>query len=59
MAHKCEIRKNLAGEFVAYFTFKRESVFWTEGYASKASAKNAIVSIKKNGPLVPVDNTTG
>jgi D-arginine dehydrogenase len=27
-----------------------ETIFWTEGYSSKASAKNAIESIKKNGP---------
>jgi len=25
-------------------------MFWTEGYASKASATNAIKSILKNGP---------
>ncbi|WP_410805268.1 YegP family protein [Paraburkholderia sp. SIMBA_053] len=25
-------------------------MFWTEGYSSKASAVNAIESIKKNGP---------
>ncbi|RXZ65007.1 DUF1508 domain-containing protein [Pelagerythrobacter rhizovicinus] len=30
--------------------FNAEAVFWTEGYTSKASAKNAIGSIKKNGP---------
>ena len=27
-----------------------ETIFWTEGYSSKASAKNAIESIQKNGP---------
>ncbi len=58
MAHKFEIRKNKAGEFVAYFTYNGESIFWTEGYSSKASAKNAIESIKKNGPEAPVDDTT-
>lgn len=50
MAHKFEIRKNKAGEFVAYFTYNSETIFWTEGYKSKASAQNAIDSIKKNGP---------
>ena len=50
MAHRFEIRKNKKGEFVAYFCYNAETIFWTEGYASKASAKNAIESIKKNGP---------
>ncbi len=50
MAHYFEIKKNKAGEFVAYFKYNSESIFWTEGYASKASAKNAIESILKNGP---------
>ncbi|HTM80052.1 YegP family protein [Asticcacaulis sp.] len=58
MAHKFEIRKNKAGEFVAYFTYNGESIFWTEGYSSKASAKNAIESIKKNGPDAPIDDKT-
>ena len=30
--------------------YNSEAIFWTEGYKSKASAKNAIESIKKNGP---------
>jgi uncharacterized protein YegP (UPF0339 family) len=50
MAHRFEIRNNKKGEFVAYFCYNKETIFWTEGYASKASAKNAIESIKKNGP---------
>lgn len=50
MAHYFEIKKNKKGEFVAYFKYNSESIFWTEGYASKAGAKNAIESIKKNGP---------
>ena len=58
MAHKFEIKKNKAGEFVAYFKYNGESIFWTEGYSSKASAKNAIESIKKNGPAAEVDDTT-
>ncbi|WP_443749570.1 YegP family protein [Asticcacaulis solisilvae] len=58
MAHKFEIRKNKAGEFVAYFTYNGESIFWTEGYSSKASARNAIESIKKNGPAAEVEDTT-
>ena len=48
MAHYFEIKTNKAGEFVAYFKYNSESIFWTEGYKSKASAKNAIESILKN-----------
>jgi uncharacterized protein YegP (UPF0339 family) len=33
-------------------------MFSTEGYSSKSSAKEAIESIKKNGPNAPVDDTT-
>ena len=59
MAHRFEIRNNKKGEFVAYFCYNKEAIFWTEGYASKASAKNAIESIKKNGPgSETVDTTT-
>lgn len=50
MAHKFTIEKNKAGEFVAKFKYNSEVIFWTEGYTSKASAKNAIDSILKNGP---------
>lgn len=58
MAHPFEIRKNKAGEYVAYFLHNSESIFWTEGYASKASAKNAIESIVKNGASAEVVDTT-
>ncbi len=58
MAHKFVIKKNKAGEFVAYFMYNKESIFWTEGYSSKASAKNAIESIKKNGPGADIDDQT-
>ncbi|MBN8848112.1 MULTISPECIES: DUF1508 domain-containing protein [unclassified Sphingomonas] len=55
MAHKFTIKKNKAGEFVAYFKYNSETIFWTEGYANKASAVNAIESIKKNGPGAPTE----
>ena len=55
MAHYFEIKKNKAGEFVAYFKYNSETIFWTEGYANKASAVNAIESIKKNGPGAPTE----
>ncbi len=50
MAHYFEIKQNKAGEYVAYFKYNSETIFWTEGYKSKASAKNAIESVQKNGP---------
>ena len=60
MAHRFEIRQNKKGEYVAYFCHNSETMFWTEGYSSKAGAKNAIESIKKNGMgAETVDTTTG
>lgn len=53
MAHYFQIKKNKGGEFVAYFKYNSETIFWTEGYSSKAGAENAIASIKKNGPDAP------
>lgn len=50
MAHKFFIRKDKAGEFRVSFEYNGEKIFWTEGYSAKASAQNAIDSIKKNGP---------
>lgn len=54
MAHRFEIRKNKKGEFVAYFCHNSETMFWTEGYSSKAGAINAIESIRKNGPAAEI-----
>jgi len=60
MAHRFEIRTNKKGEYVACFCYNSETMFWTEGYTSKAGAKNAIDSILKNGPgAAVVDTTTG
>jgi uncharacterized protein len=56
MAHKFVVEKNRAGEFVAKFKYNAETIFWTEGYSSKAGAKNAIESILKNGPGAPVED---
>ncbi|MGK6354976.1 YegP family protein [Sphingomonas sp. DT-207] len=55
MAHKFVIEQNKAGEYVAKFKHHSEVIFWTEGYASKAGAKNAIESILKNGPGASVE----
>lgn len=50
MAHHFQIYKDKAGEFRVRFKYNDEVMFSTEGYSSKASAKNAIESIQKNGP---------
>ena len=57
MAHKFTIKKNKGGEFVARFLYNSEVIFWTEGYSSKASARNAIASVLKNGPGAEIDET--
>jgi uncharacterized protein YegP (UPF0339 family) len=56
MAHSFEIYKDKAGEFRARFKFNSETIFSTEGYKSKASAQNAIDSIKKNGLDAPTQD---
>ncbi|UTP37742.1 YegP family protein [Phenylobacterium sp. LH3H17] len=58
MAHKFEISKDKAGEYRVKFKYNSEVMFSTEGYSSKASAKQAIESMKKNGPDAPIDDTT-
>lgn len=58
MAHHFEIYKDKAGEFRVRFKYNSEVMFSTEGYASKTSAKNAIESMKKNGPEAPIVDTT-
>ncbi len=58
MAHKFEIYKDKAGEFRVRFKYNSEIIFSTEGYASKASAKNAIDSILKNGPGAEIEDNS-
>ena len=58
MAHRFEIHKDKAGEFRVRFKYNSETIFSTEGYASKASALNAIESIKKNGPDAPTEDNS-
>lgn len=59
MAYKFEIYKDKAGEFRVRFKAPNgETMFSTEGYSAKASAKNAIESFKKNGPGADTDDTT-
>lgn len=58
MAHSFEIHKDKAGEYRVRFKYNSEVMFTTEGYASKAAARNAIDSIKKNGPDAPVEDNS-
>ncbi|MEN3974462.1 DUF1508 domain-containing protein [Emcibacter sp. SYSU 3D8] len=58
MAHKFEIWKDKAGEYRVKFKYNSETMFSTEGYSSKASAQNAIDSIKKNGPGAAVEDNS-
>jgi hypothetical protein len=58
MAHKFEIYRDKAGEFRVRFKYNSEIMFATEGYASKASAQNAINSIKTNGPGAEVEDNS-
>lgn len=58
MAHKFEIHKDKKGEFRVRFKYNAETIFQTEGYASKSSALNAIESIKKNGPAAEIEDNS-
>jgi uncharacterized protein YegP (UPF0339 family) len=58
MAHKFEIYKDKAGEFRVRFKYNSEVMMSSEGYSSKASAKAAIESVKKNAPDAEIDDTT-
>ena len=58
MAYKFVISKDAREEYRVNFKYNAETIFWTEGYSSKASAKNAIDSIQENGPTAEiVDNS--
>ena len=58
MAHTFEIYRDKADEYRVRFKYNSEIMFSTEGYSSKASAQNAIDSIKSNGPGAEViDNS--
>jgi uncharacterized protein YegP (UPF0339 family) len=59
MAYKFEITKDKAGEFRVRFKAPNgETMFSTEGYSAKASAKNAIASIQKNVGDAEIDDQT-
>lgn len=58
MAHSFEIYRDKAGEYRVRFKYNSETIFSTEGYSSKASAQNAIESIRRNGISAPVKDST-
>jgi uncharacterized protein YegP (UPF0339 family) len=59
MAYKFVITKDKKDEFrVNFVASNGETMFATEGYSAKASAKNAIESFKKNGPDADVVDET-
>lgn len=53
MAHKFKISKTAKG-YMAKFVYNSETIFWTETYTTKESARNAIASILKNGPAAEI-----
>lgn len=58
--HKFRITTAKDGQFVAKFVYNAEIMLWSENYASKASARNCVESLKKNAPdAVVVDLTKG
>lgn len=57
MAHTFKITKSKGG-YMAKFMYNSEAIFWTETYESKASARNAIASILKNGPDAEIVDET-
>ena len=50
MPHRFKIVAAKDGQFCTQFVYNGEVMFWTENYAGKASAKNAVESMKKNCP---------
>lgn len=56
--HKFKILKTEKGEYRVQFVYNAEVMVWSENYASKASAKNCIESLKKNAPAAPIVDLT-
>ena len=57
MPHTFKITSAKGGQFVAKYVYNAETIFWSENYAGKDSAKNAIASLKKNAPGASVVDT--
>jgi uncharacterized protein YegP (UPF0339 family) len=58
MPHKFKIVSAKGGQFRVQFGYNGEVMLWTENYASKGSAENAIESLKKNAPKASVVDMT-
>ncbi|RYF30265.1 MAG: DUF1508 domain-containing protein [Comamonadaceae bacterium] len=58
MAYQFEIYRDKAGEYRVRFKYNSEVIFSTEGYASKASAINAIEALRKNVEEAKVSDNT-
>ena len=58
MPHSFKIASAKDGQFVAKYVYNAETIFWSETYTGKASAKNCIESLKKNAPGAAVVDTT-
>ncbi len=58
MPHTFKITAAKGGQFAAKFVYNAETIFWSENYAGKASAKNCIESLKKNAPGASVVDLT-
>jgi uncharacterized protein YegP (UPF0339 family) len=57
--YRFEIVESKDGQhFVRFKAANGETMLRSETYASKASAKNCIESVKKNGPDAPVEDET-
>ena len=50
MAHKFKITGAANEQFKFAFVYNAETIFWSENYKQKASAKSAVDSLKKNAP---------
>ena len=50
MAQKSKVNQEKADKYRVQFKYNSETMVSTEDYGSKASAMNAMDSIKKNGP---------
>ena len=56
--HKFKILDAANDHFRVQFLYNSEVMVWSENYASKASAKNCIESIKKNAPEAAIVDLT-
>lgn len=60
MAHKFKITAAATEQFKFAFVYNAETIFWSENYKQKASAKSAVESLKKNAPeAITVDLSKG